>query len=161
MILEQGAFVLISIFSVFTLMMMIHAHDIMHSAIFLGLFFTATSFMFGLMGASLLGIIQFLVFVGGIVVLIIIAVMLGGGEVKNEPVNKKALVFSLLFFLGLMTYINDHIMSNINLSSAVKSFTLVEISTAFSQYGFLTIISAMMLLSSLIAAIYLLKGAGE
>jgi len=140
------------------LMMMIHARDIMHSAIFLGLFFTCTSFMFGLMGASLLGIIQFLVFVGGIVVLIIIAVMLGGSKVENDPINFKALVFSGLFFLGIMIYIKDHIISNVGLSATVKTFTLLEISTAFSQFGSLAVISAMLLLSSLVAAIYLLKG---
>lgn len=147
--IDIAAFFFVALFGLSSLVMMLRAKNIMHSAIYLALFFTSTSLIFALMGAVLLGIIQFLVFVGGIVVLVVVAIMLGGGELNEKGWDIKKLLLCALFLIGILPYLPT--------GNAIQSFTFEQLSQAFAQYGLLAVISGLILFSSLVAAIYLLR----
>lgn len=147
--LDVVFFAMASIFGLCSLAMMINAKNTMHAAIYLALFFSSTSILFALMGASLLGIVQFLVFVGGIIVMVVIAIMLGGSTLEKEKNDFKMFILAALFLVASIPYIPA--------GGETVSFSLAEVSEAFSQYGFLASIAGLTLFSSLVAAIYLLR----
>lgn len=151
--LDMIFFVMTSVFGLGSLAMMINAKNTMHAAIYLALFFSSTSILFALMGASLLGIVQFLVFVGGIIVMVVIAIMLGGSTLEKEKNDFKMFLLAIVFLAAALPYVPA--------GGETASFGLAEVSQAFSQYGFLATISGLILFSSLVAAIYLLRRDAE
>ena len=151
--LDMIFFAMASVLGLGSLAMMINAKNTMHAAIYLALFFSSTSILFALMGAPLLGIIQFLVFVGGIIVMVVIAIMLGGSTLENEKNDFKMFLLAVVFLIAALPYIPA--------GGQTISFGLADISSAFSQYGFLATISGLILFSSLVAAIYLLRRDAE
>jgi NADH-quinone oxidoreductase subunit J len=110
---EEILFLMSALLLFFSTSMLIFTKNIVHSCIFLLFTLLSVAGLFITLDADYLAIIQILVYVGGVVVLILFAVMLTGGQqlldVKNKLSGKvssmgerKHYVFGLLFPIPLL-----------------------------------------------------------
>lgn len=153
------AFAAISFLSFLSVFFMIRAKRLMHSAIYLALFFVFTSGILAMLGAVFIAILQILIFVGGIVVLIVMVIMLSenGDEasVISELKSFKVVASTLLFVLVVFSTFKMPV-------SQLSTFSIADLSSlVMNNYGIAVLVSAIMLFSSLVASIFFLKGEKE
>jgi len=106
----QGVFYLMAAFTVGASLLVVLARNIVHCAIALVFAFFGVAALFVLLDAEFLAATQVLLYVGGITILLLFAIMLTsrisarGGKIMNEQVGISAVVALALF--GLMAYAN-------------------------------------------------------
>lgn len=149
-------FYVLSIFSIISLILMINQKKIIYSVIYLAFFFTSIASIFALLGAIYLAIFHFLIFVGGIVVIILMTIMVSYNE-KEEIILKNK---NLLKFLSVATFIFilTILFSNLKIENQIFIPTINQLSKIlFEEYSLVTISAITILLISLIASLEYLK----
>lgn len=73
-------FLVFSAMLVFTAILAVENHNIVHSAVWLMFFLFSMGSLFIFLGASFLGSVELLVYVGAVVTLIVFTLMLTGGK---------------------------------------------------------------------------------
>jgi len=75
-LITYGFFLLFAVVSIASAMLVVSLKSVMHCALFLALFLLSVAAMFFIFDADFLGIVQILLYIGGVIVLILFAVML-------------------------------------------------------------------------------------
>jgi NADH-quinone oxidoreductase subunit J len=108
MTVAQGVFYLLAALTVATAIFVVLARNIVHCAIALVFTFFGVAALYVLLDAEFLAAVQVLLYVGGITILLLFAIMLTslisarGVKIMNEQVGSSALVVAVIF--GLMTF---------------------------------------------------------
>ncbi len=157
--LDLLGFIGLSILSIGSTIFMIRAKRLMHSALYLAMFFIFSSGILAMLGAVFLAVLQILIFAGGIVILIVMVVMLSEHRDENEVIEEmrsaKFIVSLVLFILIALSLVPSS-------SEAPRSFSVGELgSLIVNKYSMAVVASSFMLFASLIAGIYFLKGDKE
>lgn len=110
MTVTQGVFFIMAAFTVGASLLVVLARNIVHCAIALVFAFFGVAALFVLLDAEFLAAVQVLLYVGGITILLLFAIMLTsrisarGVKIMNEQVGISAVVALALF--GLMAFAN-------------------------------------------------------
>ena len=75
-IVTYGFFLLFAVLAIAAALLVVTVKNVMHSALFLAAFLLSVAGMFFIFDADFLGIVQILLYVGGVIVLILFAIML-------------------------------------------------------------------------------------
>ena len=151
-------FIILSLatFSSLSIYFLINSRKLIYSVIFLAIYFSLISSIYSLMGAILLAILNFLIFVGGIVILILMTIMVSSEseeEIKNFRMKNLKVLLTVLFFSFLITifYINKYpITYNLPITSNfIKNF--------IDNYSLLLVSSIIILSVAFIASLEYLK----
>jgi len=100
-----GIFLLFSVIAIASAFLVVSVRSVMHSALFLAVFLLSVAAMFFIFDADFLGIVQILLYVGGVIVLILFAVMLTARvqshliQQTNEQKFTAIIVCGLLFII--------------------------------------------------------------
>jgi len=158
--LDLIAFSVVSALSLLSVFLMISAKRLMHSAIYLALFFIFSSGILAILGAAFLAIIQILIFAGGIVVLIVMVVMLSEHSDEKEIIKEfrsfKVVASIALFAIVMLSF------NFTNQPQPMKTFSISQLSdVVVNEYSMAVIASTIMLFSALVGSIYFLRGDKE
>lgn len=147
----------------------VSSRSILRSAIFLALALLSTAFIYMILGAELLAGIQILLYTGGIITLIIFALLITErvGNAAGEKTHKgiiPSLIISLLFFSVLIYFIS--ISPRIrSLSQSVTStefgITTTLSETLFSKWVLPLEVLSLVLLASIIGALVIARKDNE
>lgn len=89
-------------------LLVVSAKSVMHSALFLAVFLLSVAAMFFIFDADFLGIVQILLYVGGVIVLILFAVMLtarvSSHLIQQTNEQKFTALIACIFLFGLLSY---------------------------------------------------------
>ena len=160
--MQTFVFWIISTIAIGSVLWMLWAKQIVHSVIALTVFFVAVAILFAQLGAQFLAIGQILIFVGGIVVLMLLAIGAAGFNEKSSQNRIQdsrfkirpfyaAITGGFLFFLILPFALIAFIPS-------IGSHDIKKVAEIFfNEYGILTAMAGLIIFTSLISAIYFLK----
>ena len=166
-------FWIIAIPIMFSSLMVVLSTNLFRSALFLIFTFVGIAFIFILLRAEFLAIIEILVYVGAISVLIIFAILMTKNIDSGNPsnsFNKLSMFFSALVFLILIFVfsITDwNIIQNVSLIDTNSTENIKNIySNAIPHLGKLLLtdfvlafeLASVLLMAALIGGLYLLKG---
>jgi NADH-quinone oxidoreductase subunit J len=104
-IVTYGIFLLFAVVAVASAFLVVSVRSVMHSALFLAVFLLSVAAFFFIFDADFLGIVQILLYVGGVIVLILFAVMLTARvsssllQQTNEQKYSALIVCVLLFIM--------------------------------------------------------------
>ncbi len=106
--IELVVFTLVALFMVASTCVVAFSHNLIYSAFALMGTLLGTAVLYGLLAADFVAVTQLLVYVGGILILILFAVMLtadiADSSVTNKPAHwKMAVPIIFLLFIGLLT----------------------------------------------------------
>jgi NADH-quinone oxidoreductase subunit J len=164
MTLDLIAFLIIALIILLSAISVIVSREIFHSALYLALMFLGVAALFLTLNAEFLAAIQVLVYAGGVVVLILFAIMLT--KRKGEKEKIKIPLFrgfvSLLFPLVLILYITRINWWNYTPKEAVVGSVKVIGELLFKEYVLPFEVISLILLAAMIGALFLAKKeAGE
>ncbi|MFH1075127.1 MAG: NADH-quinone oxidoreductase subunit J [Candidatus Firestonebacteria bacterium] len=100
-----GIFLFFAVIAVASAFLVVSVKSVMHSALFLAVFLLSVAAMFFIFDADFLGIVQILLYIGGVIVLILFAVMLTARvqshllQQTNEQKFTALIVCALLFIM--------------------------------------------------------------
>jgi len=104
-LITYGFFLLFAVAAIASALLVVTVKSVMHGALFLAAFLLSVAAMFFIFDADFLGIVQILLYIGGVIVLILFAVMLTSRvssrliQQTNEQKFPALLVCSFLFCL--------------------------------------------------------------
>ena len=155
---------LISIIAIGSVLWMLWARNIVHSVIALTVFFVAVAILFAQLGAHILAIGQILIFVGGIVVLMLLAIGAAGFEDMDKERRKIGRLGEYVVRPGYAMMIGGFFIFLI-LPFALTAFLPIignydakEIAKMlFNEYGILVALGGLIIFTSLVSAVYFLK----
>lgn len=152
-----------SIIAIGSVLWMLWARNIVHSVIALTVFFVAVAILFAQLGAQFLAVGQILIFVGGIVVLMLLAIGAAGFDPHPNPLPRgrgkregarygyAIITGGFLFFL-LMPF------ALISVFPAIGDYDIKKVAEVFfNEYGILVAMAGLIIFTSLVSAIYFLK----
>ncbi|OGG44485.1 hypothetical protein A2841_00190 [Candidatus Kaiserbacteria bacterium RIFCSPHIGHO2_01_FULL_48_10] len=153
--MEVILFWVTSVIAIGSVLWMLWARRIVDSVLALTTFFVAIAILFGMLGAQFLAIGQILIFVGGIVVLMLLAIGAAGFEEVRKKYQIRAgyamVTGGFLFFL-VMPFLTMTLLPAADAHDVKK---VAEI--FFNQYGILVVLAGLIIFTSLVSAIYFLK----
>ena len=95
-------FLLFAVVSIASAFLVVSVRSVMHSALFLAVFLLSVAAMFFIFDADFLGIVQILLYVGGVIVLILFAVMLTARVQSHLLQQTNEQKFTALIVCGLL-----------------------------------------------------------
>ena len=104
-LITYGFFLLFAVVAIASALLVVTVRSVMHSALFLAVFLLSVAAMFFIFDADFLGIVQILLYIGGVIVLILFAVMLTSRvashliQQTNEQKNIAFLTCIVLFVM--------------------------------------------------------------
>jgi NADH-quinone oxidoreductase subunit J len=135
--------------------------NVFRAALALILCFLAVAGIYVTLGADFLAAVQILIYVGGISVLIILAIMLTRNVQQGSPSNKLRVPAFLiaLIFLGIMTYALVNTAWPVSTVSPVEPTTPAIASQLLGEGGYILPleIAGVLLLSAILGAIVLVR----
>ncbi len=156
---------LFCILSVCTAVTTCLSSKIIRSTFFFGVTLFLIAFIFIVVGSTLLGIIQILLYTGGTLVLFLFSIFLTGnwdynnlGETFNRPIL--AITISFIFFITLSFLISESqtfidLEKNFNLNSIASTKNVSK--SLFNDWVFILEISSILLLATIVGCLTLLK----
>ena len=171
---------LISIIAIGSVLWMLWARNIVHSVIALTVFFVAVAILFAQLGAHILAIGQILIFVGGIVVLMLLAIGAAGfeesqdgREIRNRKMDARyesrdrrkigrlggyvvrpgyAMMIGGFFIFLILPFALTAFLP------IIGNYDAKEIARVFfNEYGILVALGGLIIFTSLVSAVYFLK----
>ena len=135
--------------------------DVFRAALALILCFLAVAGIYVTLSADFLAAVQILIYVGGISVLIILAIMLTRDVQQGSPSNKLRVPAFLiaLIFLGIMTYALINTVWPVSTASLVEPTTLAIANQLLGKGGYILPleIAGALLLAAILGAIVLVR----
>ncbi|MCJ7744347.1 MAG: NADH-quinone oxidoreductase subunit J [Dehalococcoidales bacterium] len=135
--------------------------DVFRAALALILCFLAVAGIYVTLSADFLAAVQILIYVGGISVLIILAIMLTRDVPQGSPSNKLRVPAFLiaLIFLGIMTYALINTVWPVSTAPPVEPTTAAIASQLLDQGGYILPleIAGVLLLAAILGAIVLVR----
>lgn len=151
MIALDVLYVLISVIAVVSALLVFVFKKLLHAALALTMAFMASALLFAAMGQTFIGLLQILVFVGGLSTYLIAAV---ATETKGEEMLKHAPFFaSAIALSAAFTAIAFLVPQGAYVASAFQQ----SASAMFSQYYLLLFILALMLFSTAAGGVIIIK----
>ncbi|MFH1825424.1 MAG: NADH-quinone oxidoreductase subunit J [Candidatus Firestonebacteria bacterium] len=159
-------FLLFSFVAIASAILVVSLKNVMHCALFLALFLFSIAGMFFILDADFLGIVQILLYIGGIVVLILFAVMLTARvsshllvQTNEQKFISIIICFILCIFLGylIVTYSFVSLDKQILKEGITKDIGRLLIAVYVLPFE----IASVVLLVSLIGAMVLIGKKGE
>ena len=156
---------LFCILSVCTAVTTCLSSKIIRSTFFFGVTLFLIAFIFIVVGSTLLGIIQILLYTGGTLVLFLFSIFLTGnwdynnlGETFNRPIL--AITISFIFFITLSFLISESqtfidLEKNFELNSIASTKNVSK--SLFNDWVFILEISSILLLATIVGCLTLLK----
>ena len=156
---------LFCILSVCTAVTTCLSSKIIRSTFFFGVTLFLIAFIFIVVGSTLLGIIQILLYTGGTLVLFLFSIFLTGnwdynnlGETFSRPIL--AITISFIFFITLSFLISESqtfldLEKNFNLNSIASTKNVSK--SLFNDWVFILEISSILLLATIVGCLTLLK----
>lgn len=139
---------------VLTALTAVFARSIVYSILSLAFFFTALSGAYALLGSEFLAIGQLLIFVGGIVVMLLMALNISKSQLKlvSKPTLFRLFLVLVLFLLLLYTVLGNY------QEASFTELSLKMIASLFvTQYLALMILFGIFLLTAVAVALYFLR----
>ncbi len=143
------------------------SREVMHSALFLALFFIMVAVFYVLLNAEFLAAVQILVYTGGVITMIVFAVILTGGkaERKAESKAKRQITSKKLMLPACMSVIFLLLMAGIIKPPVTSSFTYTLATYPLTEFGTMMLTTyllpfeaiSLVLLVAIIGAIILAK----
>ncbi|MEM0094474.1 MAG: NADH-quinone oxidoreductase subunit J [Candidatus Micrarchaeaceae archaeon] len=149
--LDAVLFALISALAVISAIMIFVSRKLLYAIIYLSLVFVSSAFLFMLLGQPLLGLLQLLVFVGGISAYLITVV---AAEYKKSEMASLPKLLAVAFAMGILMYI--FLLQLPALSIQANSFTN-EFSSDFSSMYLILFFVVAMLFGTAIGSILVIK----
>ena len=153
-----------SIIAIGSVLWMLWARNIVHSVIALTVFFVAVAILFAQLGAHILAIGQILIFVGGIVVLMLLAIGAAGFEDMDKERRKIGRLGKYVVRPGYAMMIGGFFIFLILPFALTSFFPIIGIYDAkeiarvfFNEYGILVALGGLIIFTSLVSAVYFLK----
>ena len=156
---------LFCILSVCTAVTTCLSSKVIRSTFFFGVTLFLIAFIFIVVGSTLLGIIQILLYTGGTLVLFLFSIFLTGnwdynnlGETFSRPIL--AITISFIFFITLSFLISESqtfidLEKNFNLNSIASTKNVSK--SLFNDWVFILEISSILLLATIVGCLTLLK----
>ena len=156
---------LFCILSVCTAVTTCLSSKIIRSTFFFGVTLFLIAFIFIVVGSTLLGIIQILLYTGGTLVLFLFSIFLTGnwdynnlGETFNRPIL--AITISFIFFITLSFLVSESqtfidLEKNFDLDSVASTKNVSK--SLFNDWVFILEISSILLLATIVGCLTLLK----
>ena len=156
---------LFCILSVCTAVTTCLSSKIIRSTFFFGVTLFLIAFIFIVVGSTLLGIIQILLYTGGTLVLFLFSIFLTGnwdynnlGETFNRPIL--AITISFIFFITLSFLVSESqtfidLEKNFDLNSVASTKNVSK--SLFNDWVFILEISSILLLATIVGCLTLLK----
>lgn len=156
---------LFCILSVCTAVTTCLSSKIIRSTFFFGVTLFLIAFIFIVVGSTLLGIIQILLYTGGTLVLFLFSIFLTGnwdynnlGETFSRPIL--AITISFIFFITLSFLVSESqtfidLEKNFDLSSVASTKNVSK--SLFNDWVFILEISSILLLATIVGCLTLLK----
>ena len=160
--MPETIFLIIALATVIFAVLTVSSRDVFHSAVYLAMTLMSVAGIYFYLGAQFLGVIQILVYIGGIITLFVFAIKLTAqiGDRSIRQVNNQLLVgglASLFLLLALLTMIKTHPWAPGTINAAPTS--LQTVGTAFlTKYVLVFEYISVVLLSIMIGAIVIGKG---
>ena len=108
-LITYGFFLLFATVAIASALLVVSVKNIMHSALFLALFLLSVAAMFFIFDADFLGIVQILLYIGGVIVLILFAVMLtsrvSSQLIQQTNEQKFLAIIVCIFLFGMLSYV--------------------------------------------------------
>ncbi|MEM3289906.1 MAG: NADH-quinone oxidoreductase subunit J [Candidatus Micrarchaeaceae archaeon] len=149
--LDAVLFALISALAVISAIMIFVSRKLLYAIIYLSLVFVSSAFLFMLLGQPLLGLLQLLVFIGGISAYLITVV---AAEYKKSEMASLPRLLAAAFAMGILMYI--FLLQLPALSIQANSFTN-EFSSDFSSMYLILFFVVAMLFGTAIGSILVIK----
>ena len=154
--LDLILFLAAAVFSLASILFTIESRNIVHSVVYLALFFLGISGLFALLNAGFFAIAQILMFVGGFVVLLVLAIMLAREANVVESLRRFPAQWVLVaLFLGLTIAFLLSIAS-----AAISAPSHAGVSSIsgvlFGQYAVVLDLAGFLLLSAVFGSVYLI-----
>ncbi|MHA1616289.1 MAG: NADH-quinone oxidoreductase subunit J family protein [Candidatus Njordarchaeales archaeon] len=151
---------LISLLAILSLVVLsailsIEAKELMHSVFFLGVFLVTIGALYILLGAEFIGVIQILLYAGGVAVLMLFSLMLlprRGEKEVSYRIPAIAVVMIFIAMLFLMIGKASPPQGAAQVSTEALALTLL------SQYPLLIILLALLIVVIMVSASYLVGG---
>ncbi|MEK6646967.1 MAG: NADH-quinone oxidoreductase subunit J [Candidatus Firestonebacteria bacterium] len=154
-------FLILAIIALISAMLVVSLKNIMHCALFLGVFLLTVAGIFILLSADFLGIIQILLYVGGILILILFAIMLTArisSKLIKEANEQKGIAFFVCTILlaAILLVLRSTTFSVKNVFFTPVDGTVAEIGKLlFTTYVLPFEVASIVLLVALIGSIAL------
>ena len=152
--LYELSFYLIAGISILSAILVVHLKKLMHSAMFLGVLLVTVGELYLLLGAEFLGVIQILVYAGGVTVVMLFALMLAP-HYTNEPQQLNpfrniaiALLIISLSALYLMVLSGQEATPPTPSATALTDYASLLFSTYLSAVGILILLLISVMMSS-------------
>ncbi len=153
------SFAAVSALSLLSVIFMIRSKNMMHSAVYMALFFLFSSGILAILGAVFIALLQVLIFTGGMAVLIVMVVMLSEHRDENfviDELKSMRFIAMIVFFIVVMLFIPS------SGQTSIATFSVGTLGTlAVDSYGMALLASVMILFVSIISSVYFLKGERE
>ena len=155
------AFWILAVVGIAAALTVVLLRDVFRAALSLVLCFLAVAGIFIILSADFLGMVQVLVYVGGISVLIILAILLTRDVQQGSPSNKlriPALIVAVIF-LGVMAFTLINTPWQISAAPPLEPTTPALANSLLGEGGFILAveIAATLLLAAILGAIVLVR----
>ena len=155
------AFWILAVVGIAAALTVVLLRDVFRAALSLVLCFLAVAGIFIILSADFLGMVQVLVYVGGISVLIILAILLTRDVQQGSPSNKlriPALIVAVIF-LGVMAFTLINTPWQISTAPPLEPTTPALANSLLGEGGFILAveIAATLLLAAILGAIVLVR----
>jgi NADH-quinone oxidoreductase subunit J len=144
-------YVLISVFAVISALLVFVFKKLLHAALALTVTFLASALLFAAIGQTFIGLLQILIFVGGLSAYLIAAVATenkGKEMLKHAPFFASAIVLSIAFtVIAVLVPQGTYATSTLQQSSSIM----------FSQYYLILFILTLLLFSTAIGGVIIIK----
>ncbi len=155
------AFWILAVVGIAAALTVVLLRDVFRAALSLVLCFLAVAGIFIILSADFLGMVQILVYVGGISVLIILAILLTRDVQQGSPSNKlriPALIVAVIF-LGVMAFTLINTPWQISTAPPLEPTTPALANSLLGEGGFILAveIAATLLLAAILGAIVLVR----
>ncbi len=162
MSLEELAFLVLALVAVATALLALFVRELVHTILWIGVFFVDLSAIYFLIDAPFLGVLQLGVYAGAVTILLLFGIMVTRKRIfSREAITgigalPAALAVATFVFLALVV---GEFPSG---EQAITSYGVTDLSHAlFSQFGVYLLLLGLVMLGALAGAIYLVREGRE
>ncbi|MCL4308250.1 MAG: NADH-quinone oxidoreductase subunit J [Candidatus Thermoplasmatota archaeon] len=162
MSLEELAFLVLALVAVATALLALFVRELVHTILWIGVFFVDLSAIYFLIDAPFLGVLQLGVYAGAVTILLLFGIMVTRKRIfSREAITgigalPAALAVATFVFLALV------VGEFPGGEQAITSYSVTDLSQAlFSQFGVYLLLLGLVMLGALAGAIYLVREGRE
>jgi NADH-quinone oxidoreductase subunit J len=160
--LEELAFLVLALVAVATALLALFVRELVHTILWIGVFFVDLSAIYFLIDAPFLGVLQLGVYAGAVTILLLFGIMVTRKRIfSREAITgigalPAALAVATFVFLALV------VGEFPGGEQAITSYNVTDLSQAlFSQFGVYLLLLGLVMLGALAGAIYLVREGRE